>query len=85
MQLIHVNENFLARVLIQMLHICILMLYILCSQRTVSFTLPVKNLDMQKRHVYYHGCQGTNLQGRKLQRKKNSFSQGERLIKKSYY
>ena len=33
-----------------------------CSQRTVSLTLPVKNLNIQKWHVYYHGCQGRKLQ-----------------------
>ena len=33
------------------------------------------NLNIQKWHLYHHGCQG-----RKLQRKKTLFSQGERLI-----
>ena len=35
----------------------------------VSFTLSVKNLSIQKRHVYYHGCQG-----RKRQRKNFIFT-----------
>ena len=39
------------------------------SQRTVSLTPQVKNLNIQKWHGYYHGCQG-----RKLQRKNFIFT-----------
>ena len=38
----------------------------------------IANLNIQKGHVYHHGCQG-----RKLQRKKTLFSQEERLIRRS--
>ena len=30
------------------------------SQRTVNLTLPLKNLNIQKWHVYYHGCDITS-------------------------
>ena len=33
------------------------------SQRTV-LTLSVKNLNIQKWHVYYNGCQGRNTSGK---------------------
>ena len=36
------------------------------SKRTVSLTLSVKNLDIQKWNVYYHGCQGKKLQQKTL-------------------
>ena len=38
-----------------------------CSlARPLSLTLSVKNVNIQKWHVYYHGCQGRKLQRKKL-------------------
>ena len=50
------------------------------ASQAQSLTLSVKNLNIQKWHVYYHGCQG-----RKIHRKKNFFLQGGRLMKNNYY
>ena len=43
--------------------------------RGLSLTLSVKNLKIQKWHVYYHGCQG-----RKFQRKDFTFTRRKNYV-----
>ena len=50
---------------------------LLPASQALCLTLSVKNLN--KWHVYYHGCQGRQLQQKTL------FSGGERLMENNYY
>ena len=47
------------------------------ARQALCLTLSAKNLN--KWHVYYHGCQGRQLQQKTL------FSGGERLMENNYY